>query len=408
MRAPRPVLLAVMLGTSAAQAAGPADFSDDVESGQVFTNDGGAWDGYEVTRAGIAIVANAASAHRGNFGLQVIDTDFFDGGASGTSLSHAFASATTGTVYLRFWMRVTPQASSGSGFFFFSGFQGMSVGLGASTTANAVSLINDGFDSANTYYRFQAGAMSSDQWHLFEVTLDSSGAMATDQMRVDGVTVLWSPPVSRTGLSATGVGLGEAWADNSDFVGTLDFDDFRTSAAPMASALSVALAISPLRVGDCVALSVGLLDFDGGAAPAPYAFLAALSADAGTFHGDVSCSTVTQQTSASFAAATAHARPLWFRARSSGSTILSAEYVDFLPGALPISIAEALDAGAGDAGAPDAGTADAGTPDAGTGARDGGWSQPADLRIGCDCSQSGAPPLWLVALLAALRRRRTT
>jgi MYXO-CTERM domain-containing protein len=401
---------------------GPADFADDFESGQVFTSDGGAWDSYEQPpRQGVAIAASAAAAHRGAFGLRVTDTDPSDGGGAGTAVQRTFSAGVTGTLYLRFWMRVTPDASAGDGTFFFAGFQGVSSGIGGSDSASTFSIINDGFDSANNYFRYPAGTMSTSTWHLIELTLDSSAATSTDQLRIDGVTVLWSPPIDRSGFSATGVRVGEGYADRHDFVGTLDFDDYRSSATPMASALSLAIANPRPTAGDCVPLTVDLLDFDGGAAPAPYVFLAAMSADAGTFHGDLTCSSVTVMTTATFVAGAAQSRPIWFRPLTAGTVELFAAYADFLPAALTVTVdaldagprpdagadAGAVDAGAPDAGAPDGGSIDAGPTDAGVtdaGEADAGTGPPQTS--GCQCGEAQAPPLLLLAALAALVRRR--
>jgi hypothetical protein len=416
--------VAILLACIAAPASASSELSDDFESGQLFASDGGAWDGYGYVRTGMTLAANASATHRGNLGLRVTDTDPSTDAGPGTYLTRAFSAPASGAIYLRFWVRVAPDSTSGNGTFFLSG---LFDGIGLSAASGVVSLIVDGFDGTNTYYRYNAGAMTPSDWHLIEATSAGLGTTGTAQLRIDGQTVLWSPTINRSGTSPGNVWFGVSWADRYDFTGLIDFDDLRVSASPLASAFSISGPLAGMQVGDCVPLALQLLDFDGGVAPAPYPFLAALQSDGGTFHGDVQCASVTAMTSATFTAGAAQSMAVWFRPTAAGQVALGVQYTDFLPAAATVTVAPrdagaaggdagedagaTLDAGLGDAGAGDSGQADAGARDAGSdggdsaGAPDAGWP-PVSRTVGCACGTPGdLLPLALLAALAASRRR---
>jgi MYXO-CTERM domain-containing protein len=131
--------------------------------------------------------------------------------------------------------------------------------------------------------------------------------------------------------------MGEPWSDTGPFVGSIDFDDVRVSAAPMASRLELRRAEGASASPGCLAVDVGLWSSASGAlAPAPYETEVALtvSAGQGTFHADEACRApvlvLVLPTGSS-------GRRVYFRPGGTGDTAtLAASHPDFLPAKLDV------------------------------------------------------------------------
>ncbi|MBI3183693.1 MAG: hypothetical protein HYZ28_16265 [Myxococcales bacterium] len=314
-------------------AAAPGSLFDDFESGDLTR-----WSGGWQPAPSNSLSASKAAAHRGSFGLRLVDADGSSGAGGQNNLEHT-VNALTGRYRARFWLRLSS-----------------SNGQGMATIAKVLS--DQGQAVADVKLRFPGGAvllagtdlgsgyleeatasrLALGQWHLLELELQGVGTSAGQrQLYVDGVLQATTGSRNWNGWSITKFNLGEPWSDAREFQGTIDFDDVRAGPESHPSRLALAGA-SEVAVGQCVPLAVQLRSSFGAQVAPPGISLEVLLAATGaelSFHAEASCSqpisTVTigpGETSAS-----AFALP-----QSTGPARLEARHPDLLPDSFSLSV----------------------------------------------------------------------
>jgi hypothetical protein len=358
-------------------------FTDDFETGTLLTSDTppGPWpNGAEV--ANVSFLPAAVAAHRGQFGALLSDRAGGAGQGGGSKVFGSFGSGVNyEALYFRFWVRALTALAPGE--FSFWGTSGNTpittvLELYASSDGG---IYLQGWDRTSTRQRGPTLSYPVGQWMLIEVDVLGLGTDAGearyffDGVRHDLVPVDWS------GIYVDGQDIGEHWSDLS-YQGDYYLDDLRTSTAPPAERLVLSAAADGGVAGDCITLSVELLDALGASAPAPYGVAPLLSASLdGGFFSDPAC---TQQGPVIIAQG-ATQQGFSFRAQDPGTLTLAASHVDFLGmPTLTLSIAP------GDAG-----------PRA-----DAESGNPETLRVGCNCSHGVKASIAGLALLALAARRR--
>jgi uncharacterized protein (TIGR03382 family) len=347
-----------------------ASFGDDFESG-VLLKPVGVWDAANTIGPTVTEGPSDAGAHRGAYGLRIVDNDSTAGtGFEGSVAVHQSTNFGS-SVYLRAWVR--QQFTPGGGVFLLNSnlsntYQGSSE-LSVNTTTGQLWL--SGYRDDSGYDDIPCdGGLGFGQWHLLELSATGIGTPSGGRSAwLDGRL---TGQVSTDFTSSTTVFLtaGEYWSDRI-VTGILDLDDVRASSAPNATWLDVR-GPGNAAAGDCVAFTVQLSDVLGSQALAPYAVAVALSGP-GAFASNGSCSALVS--SLTIAAGTSSANG-FFKPAAAGNASVSGSHVDFLTGArwsLAVSASTdgGSDAGPGNDAGPgrDAGV-DGGVPDAG--ARDGG------------------------------------
>ncbi len=410
MRLPSPAALALsglLLGlVSPARA---ELLADDFESGTLLKAElpPGRWDNTRTattTCPSCTIAVKGSAARRGGFGLEVVDNDTAAGSGGGRQTFLVVGNAPT--LYGRFWFRVTD--TNGAGEVVVAQVRDLTskalLSYRLQFNTNQVEI--GGFNGVGAYVRRQAPfTFAVNEWHLLEFQIKDVGT-ANGLLRswIDGQLRAELLNVDYSGVTNNEVTLGEPFADDRLFLGTLVFDDYRLNSAPMASRLAIAPRPEPASAGDCVDLSAGLQSsVDGSGALAPYAVTAALSVgESGSFFSDATCSTPTTTVTIP---AGAQSSVVYFRPAAAGTSTLSLAHPDFLDGSAILLV-----------GAPGS------NPGQIAGARDGALSDcptsnpvcaDGPLQVGSSC---GAAPesgngtagwsVALAALLAALPRRR--
>ncbi|NOK33743.1 hypothetical protein HMI49_11090 [Corallococcus exercitus] len=315
-------------------------FADDFETGTLLPEDTppGRWDDSGVVGAN-TLTNGAAGAHRGRFGLTVVDRAT----ASGSQASiHANVTPLTSEVHVRTWLRMRAVGAVGSAVI----MQGLpalvELRLLAPGPGWELSLRNG---ASRTYVSLHGAKVEAERWSLVELRVRGLGtASAEARLWVDGV---------EQGSGLTGLDLrddanvvdtvmvGEPWSDTGTFTGSLDFDDVRVSNAPMASRLELRRPVTE-GAKDCLAVDLSLRASSTGApAPAPYDADVALAvqSDAGRFHADADCdSPVTRVVLPTGASE----RRVYFRPQGTAGTVTwEASHADFLPASLTVDV-EAL------------------------------------------------------------------
>jgi hypothetical protein len=429
-----------LVATPSAFALAQTTVGDDFESGRLLTSSGGQWNQLQnSTPATNTAGLSTAAARRGSDGFRVVDGT--NTGAASVEAELMFSPSPTvsgGDYYARFWVRTTPSASTDI------------VALSALST-NRPSPPSPNI--AEPRIHFPSGVLSlggadrtayaddpltgvnvaDNQWHLVEMEVLSLGMTAgTRVLWVDGTRFPSPGTFDWTGATITTVAVGETWANQRAYVGTVDIDDFRSGRAALASTLAVLTDAGQAQVGACVTVEVELRTTDGALSTAPYAVDAQLSVTGvnGTFYLDNNC---TMPSSSLNVPDGGQQVVGGFRPSSVGAATISALQRDFLSVSLPLQVVTATtgpDGGGADAGGADAGSSDggnpAGIPDGGhppdgggsdAGPSDGGQTSgsPGDLGtgnaaahfgVGCDCEGVGDGTLAVGALVSMRPRRR--
>lgn len=421
-------------------------FADDFETGTVLTSDApaGKWDARFVANGANAIVASAAAAHRGGFGLRVTDGRNTGGGGPEVNVYRDFP-ASGGDFHARFWVRLATTNGLG-GAWHLEHRQASTnylVQLSSNVATNQVTMMGD-TATGTTADPTQLGFMDGG-WHLVEVaTLGVGTTTGTRRLWVDGA-LRSSGAANYQGFTISGENLGEPNSDDRRFVGAIDYDDYRSGGAPFASHFGIA-ASPEIQRGTCTPVTVSLRDSASNApAPAPYLVAANVTVSGpGTVYSASDCTNPVTSVPIPLSATQAS---VYFGSLTAGVGTLTVSHLDFLSATVLIGIdagppdAGAADAGAPDAGPPDAGPQDAGVPDAGppdagapdSGAfdagvsdagpsdggpvppdagsndggsmgSDGGVRAPLHLQVACGCGASGG--LMPLGLALLLRRRR--
>ena len=370
--------------------AAPGDwFSDDFETGTLRASDSppGRWDTSAVTSPNTFGVAEAG-AHRGRHGLTVVDRS----STSGTQANAAVEQGTTLTseVSVRTWMRIRGVSAIGT----VVALQAMPVQVELRLQVpgpNWELAVRTG--SGRTYASRHGSKLEVDRWYLVEFTARGLGTDAGEvRFWVDGVEQ--GAPLSRLDWRDTShyvfnrLMVGEPWSDTGTFTGSIDFDDVRVSAAPMASRLELQRPANAAASAGCLAVDVSLRNPGSGAlAPAPYETDVALAVAGGEggFHADAACASPVA--SLRLPSGTSERRVYFRPVATEGKVSLRASHPDFLSATLDVDV----EAGAGSDVTPD--------EDEGQG--------PWTTDLGC-ASVPGALVALPVLLVPWLRRRRAS
>lgn len=403
----------------------------DVETGTVLDTDAppGCFNTRYAPYPVSTIGAAAGAAHRGSFGVLLVDAENGNGDAADTAL-YEDGAPIFGDYYSRSWVRVTSGNARGD------------ILLGQLTNAQATSpsvldvrvntstsaLSLGGFEADAGYRSTQSDAgFSFGAWRLLEwAALGVGLADGGRRLWLDGQLVIEDRHVDFSGgrLAVARLAIGQPYTQDRRWLGTIDFDDIRSAVVPLASALRLGPA-TPAAVGDCVPLDVELVASATGAPTAgPEPFDVTLDAGA-PLYVDGTCGT--PGSVVRFGQGETR-RTVSLRPAQVTETV-QAGTIDFLGSQRSYAFQPRPDAGAPDAGVEDAGLPDAGGPDAGV--EDGGLSdaglddagafdagptdagpspdagapEPRALAVGCGCSSVSAPVLLGLAL-ALWRRRR--
>jgi hypothetical protein len=220
----------------------PVSFWDDVESGTVVVgeNPPGKWDSRRNLRPGVTIEASRQAAHRGSFGLRLVDPEVLAGGGVTGSVDHLFAHD-AGTVALRAWIRVSSSNDAG-GFhpILVHGNTPNSTVVEAIVSYPGALLRVQVFDRpGNSHSTGRTTPLTEEQWHLIEVWaegLDSDAGRAG--VLVDGADAGVTDGIDWAGIQVQRLLLGASWGDRL-FTGTIDFDDIRIGDSLGAASLSL-------------------------------------------------------------------------------------------------------------------------------------------------------------------------
>lgn len=387
-------VLALLLGLFGATSSEAAALLDDgFESGTLLTSDSpaGKW-GAKLVAPSCSGAVTADAAHQGGRGFAVVD------GAGGANLgaqvllTQSYAPAST--VFGRFWFRMT--ASNQKGSFIFSNLEDVGgspmimLRMKADTRQIQAVSANNLQTEKGVTLPFNPPLFS---WHLFEFQVDGIGTTTgTAKLWIDG-ELQATFTNNFVGLEGRIYSIGEPVSEDSTFTGTLHFDDVRLSSTPLASQWALA-ALPTLTVGTCAAVTASLrTSLNGAEAPAPHPLTASLSSAGvnGGFYSDSSC---TAPITSLAIAAGASSATLYYRPEGSGTVVLTASQVDFLPGSLSVPVSS--------------GGTSPGTPGTVGGPESSDESPNPEAEGSCSAmSGSIANPLILLALVRLVRRHRS-
>ncbi|OJH33963.1 hypothetical protein BON30_45730 [Cystobacter ferrugineus] len=322
-------------------AAAPIDwFSDDFETGALIAPEG-RWDNARSISPN-TLVSGAEGAHRGQYGLTLIDrinssASEFQGSADveRTPLTSEF--------FLRSWMRLRDV-----------GTPGRVVAIQANPVKVELRLLTPGpiwelavrKGTEQTYASLHGARVEQDRWYLVEFSARGLGTTNGEaRLWVDGVeqgSTSELATLSRIDWREANYVLewfqvGEPWTDQGFFTGSIDFDDVRVSATPMASRLRLQQPMDAGASPGCIAVNVSLRNSATGAlAPAPYDTEVSLSTTTGEgrFHADESCKSPVERVRLSTGS---FERRVYFHPGGPpGMVTLAASHPDFLPATLQV------------------------------------------------------------------------
>ncbi len=354
---------------------GPAVLAEDFEG--TFTVPSNRWTFRQVA-TGNSLGPSAAAAHRGAFGLRVDDATSRAGDGMEGAINLDLP-ALRPAVYVRTWVRVLPGTGASRVVLLgvYGGMPADSVDLAeVDVELPAGRLVLGAYDQTNVYVDYRTSFVLADgRWHLVEPTLDTT--TGGRKLWVDGALILEGTPAGGP-VPLTSVGIGMIWAAPRTSTAVADFDDFRASVEPQASALHLA-ALSG-GSGDCVAFEVALRDATGASAAAPYDVAVELAVPGFTPYADESCQT---EAKTAIPQGVSAARFSLRVARTRAE--LAASHPDFLPASLSWT---------GDlTDPPDPVDPTPGLPPG---------VEPGRLGTGCDCQAGGGMALLALAPLAPL------
>ncbi len=241
-----------------------------------------------------SLTTSVSAAHRGNFGVRLVDGESSMGNAADTALFDDGAPV-FGDFFARTWVRVVASNGLGSPIIAqLTNATGQSPSLIDVKVRSNLDLSIGGFGADAGYSEIVADAgLRLGAWQLLEFSITGSGTSDGGRsLWLDGQLLLEQRSVdfSGTRLSIGRLAVGEPYADDRRWLGTIDFDDVRSAGVPLASRLE---ARGPLGgfAGECLDLEVQLrASFGGGLAvtgePVP------VTVDAGAtvrLFGDPSC-----------------------------------------------------------------------------------------------------------------------
>jgi hypothetical protein len=311
-------------------------FSDDFETGTLRSSDSppGRWDETPISSPN-SLASDATAAHRGLYGLLLTDR-------SSTTAFQASADVArpplTSSFFFRTWLRLRSVSTSGDVVLVQALPAQVELRIARQDPVWELAVRNGSGRQYVSRRTPTTEPVREDRWYLVEFGARGLGSPA-------GQAWLWLDGVEVASLSGIDwqdadyqleqLRVGEPWTDTGRFVGSIDVDDVRVSATPMASHLE--LRLSEEAKSGCIAVEVSLRASSGDAlAPAPYEVPVTLgvSAGSGSFHTDTGCKDSVE--SVRLPAGTPERR-VYFRPNgASGKAMLRASHPDFLPATLTV------------------------------------------------------------------------
>ncbi|WP_395847020.1 LamG-like jellyroll fold domain-containing protein [Cystobacter fuscus] len=377
----------VLLQPLTAAAATTDWFSDDFETGALIAPEG-RWDNARSVSPN-TLVNGAEGAHRGQYGLTLIDRN--NSSASEYQGGTDFESTPlTSEFFLRSWMRLRDVGNLGKVVAIQANPMRVELRLLPPSPVWELSVSKG---TEQTYASVHGTQVEQERWYLVEFSARGLGTTHGEaRLWVDGVEQ--GEADERAALSGIDwrnttmyvlkwLQVGEPWTDQGYFTGSIDFDDLRVSAAPMASRLRLQRPADASTSSGCIAVDVSLRNSATGAlAPAPYETDVSLSTTAGEgqFHTEKACGSPVERVRLPTGSSE---RRVYFRPEGSrGVMTLAASHPDFLPATLQVE-------GDGTSG----------------GDVDGGAAGPWTMGLGCTSAPGALVPL-PVLLWPWFRRRR--
>ncbi|QRK08840.1 hypothetical protein JQX13_01310 [Archangium violaceum] len=318
-------------------AAAPGDwFSDDFETGTLRTSDtpAGRWDSTGASSPN-TLTNGTAGAHRGQYGLTVVDRT---SNAGSQANANVVRDPLTTELHVRTWLRLRAVSTPGS----MVVLQALPARLELRLLAPGPIWELAGRNGADqsTYVSIHGSRVEEERWYLVEFSAWGLGTNAGEaKLWVDGVEqgVFSGRDWRGTNYLMSRLVVGEPWADAGNFIGSIDFDDVRVSATPMASRLELRRPVGAGDSSGCVAVDVSLRSSATGApAPAPYTMEVALAVTegAGRFHVDAACGFPVP---GALLLAGASEQRVYFRpGGTGGKATVKATHPDFLSATLPL------------------------------------------------------------------------
>lgn len=345
-------------------------FSDDFETGTLRSSDSppGRWDETPVSSSN-TLVSDAAAAHRGLYGLLLTDR-------SSTTAFQASADVArpslTSSFFFRTWLRFRSVSTSGDVVLVQALPALVELRIARQDPVWELAVRNGSGRQYVSRRTPTTEPVREDRWYLVEFGARGLGSPA-------GQAWLWLDGIEVGSLSGLDwrdeayqleqLRVGEPWTDTGSFVGSIDVDDVRVSASPMASRLK--LRLPEEAKSGCIAVAVSLrASSEDALAPAPYEVPVTLGIPqgSGSFHTDAGCKDAAVE-SVRLPAGTSE-QWVYFRPSGAGGlATLRASHPDFLPATLTVE-------GTGSPGEPPDGDEAAGpwTMDLGCSAATGGFA----------------------------------
>ncbi|MFT3706714.1 MAG: hypothetical protein QM817_03515 [Archangium sp.] len=388
------VLVAVMALTGTVARA-QLPFGDDFESGNLSK-----W--LVQDNPGVTIEASTLAAHRGTYGVRVVDTETVVEDTSAARVSKRINS-TSQNLYQRVWFRVPSRNAAGGTLFFYADWE-----IAGSSWANAAGCNfdfegkifcgqQDPDNAQNINFKLGDAGWSvvDGGWSLFEALTAGRGTDAGwTVFAIDGRIAVRYFGLHANAQSFPSVEIGEVYNYDPGFMTVLDFDDPRYDVRPMASRVNARVA-DTLHAGECGAivlfLTATMPDVDGGTASsvaAPYSVefvvegASVFSDDACSVAGSPVLDGGATEVRAFVRPATAD--PINVTVKHVGG--------DLLPSSTSFTVLPAT------------AQPDGGGVDGGSSSSDGGVDDRSYYAL--QCGVGGAVPMMWIALLALAARRR--
>ncbi|WNG25794.1 LamG domain-containing protein [Cystobacter fuscus] len=316
-------------------------FADDFETGALIAPEG-RWDNARSVSPN-TLVNGAQGAHRGQYGLTLIDRNNsnvseYQGGTDFES------TPLTSEFFLRSWMRLRDVGNPGKVVAIQANPMKVELRLLAPDPIWELSVRKG---TEQTYASVHGTRVEQDRWYLVEFSARGLGTTHGEaRLWVDGVEQ--GEADERAALSGIDwrnttvyvlkwLQVGEPWTDQGFFTGSIDFDDLRVSAVPMASRLQLQRPADASTSSGCIAVDVSLRSSATGAlAPAPYETEVSLATTAGEghYHADGTCKSPVERVRLPTGT---FERRVYFRPGGSpGRVTLAASHPDFLPATLQV------------------------------------------------------------------------
>lgn len=286
------------------------------------------------------LLLNVEAAHRGDAGLRHVDASSGPDGGAGLAIRQAFDAATP-DVHARAWIRTTPAQRVGA----------LSILQLTASVANEAALASVGFDfsagvlevsgvdAQGTTTRERTGAsIPTGTWQLLELALTGLGTLnGSRAVWLDGEPVSLRSAIDLRGLSADEILLGQPSTQDGAFVGIVDFDDVRVSAAPLPAMLHVDLP-AQAQSGACAAAGIQLRSSTTSLPARTEAHITVpltVSSGRADLFLDEACQhpTTSIDIPAGFAGVT-----VFWRAPGAGRVQLDATHTDLLPGRSEVTV----------------------------------------------------------------------